>query len=74
MALNMAISRYAMGLGTPSRTLGLLNDNQFMCVERSVKFDLAEVHGIINGARTIIGLFNYLDKRGGRFAGRRMGP
>jgi hypothetical protein len=37
-----------------------LNDNQFMCIKRSVKFDLAEKQGIIDAARALIGLFRYL--------------
>lgn len=40
--------------------LGQLNDNQFMCVKRSVKFDLAEKQGIVDAARALIGLFRYL--------------
>ena len=37
-----------------------LNENQFMCIKRSVKFDLAEKQGIIDAARAVIGLFRYL--------------
>jgi hypothetical protein len=36
--------------------LGQLNDNQFMCVKRSVKFDLAEKEGSIDAAKAVIGL------------------
>jgi hypothetical protein len=39
---------------------GQLNDSQFMCIKRSVKFDLAEKQGVIDAARAVIGLFRYL--------------
>ena len=39
---------------------GQLSDSQFMCIKRSVKFDLAEKNGMVDGARAIIGLLRYL--------------
>ena len=40
--------------------LGQLNDNQFMCIKRSVKFDLAEKEGSIDAAKAVIGLLRYI--------------
>ena len=39
---------------------GQLADNQFMCIKRSVKFDLADKNGILDASRAIIGLLRYL--------------
>ena len=39
---------------------GQLSDDQFMCIKRSIKFDLAEREGIIDGSRPVIGLLRYL--------------
>ena len=41
-------------------TRGELGENQFLCIKRSVKFDLAEKQGILDGSRAVIGLFRYL--------------
>ena len=39
---------------------GKLSESQFLCIKRSVKFDLAERQGVIDGSRAIIGLLRYL--------------
>ena len=39
---------------------GQLNDNQFMRIKRSVKFDLVEREGSIDAAKAVIGLLRYL--------------
>ena len=46
-----------------SVTRGKLDENQFLCIKRSVKFDLAEKQGILDGSRAVIGLFRYLTSR-----------
>jgi len=37
-----------------------LNDDQFMCIKRSVKFDLSDKQGIVEGCRAVVGLLRYL--------------
>ena len=39
---------------------GRLDDSQFMCIKRSVKFDLTSRDGIIEASKAIIGLLRYL--------------
>ena len=39
---------------------GQLDDNQCMCIKRSVKFDLAEKQGILDASRAVVGLLRYL--------------
>ena len=39
---------------------GQLKDDQFMCIKRSIKFDLSDRQGAIDGSRAVIGLLRYL--------------